>query len=321
MDPQGPIQNDPVVPIQPPIKPEVLVQPKKNLITPIILLIIGIILGIGGLLAYQKYFANKSTPTPSPTPEITSTPDPTADWKTYNDPDNKYSFKYPANLFAKESDEKNFIDIVKNENDPLSNAIISVDARLISPYLNDYETALTRRISDLGLINTQTVSIPNGVVISGTIAPDMGMAGGLKVTNGLIKYNGGAISIQYNNDNVDQATFYQILSTFKFTDQGMDFESINSAAKSALVTHLGYTPSTTYGVSKEDIQTIGNWTLGTIVIKATGEGGPDLYYFLGKKVNSIWQIAIEESQTFKGWVSEAPDGLINPDLKKIWESN
>jgi hypothetical protein len=82
--------------------------------TPIIILLV--LVGIG-FLAYFGYFYKSSTQpspeatsssismdTPSPlTPTASTTPDPTANWKTYTDPGDSYTYKYPSGLFPKEN--------------------------------------------------------------------------------------------------------------------------------------------------------------------------------------------------------------------------
>lgn len=55
------------------------------------------------VLIYLNYLKPQSisTPTPSSTPteSISPTPDPTADWKTYENKEYGFSFKYPSNWF------------------------------------------------------------------------------------------------------------------------------------------------------------------------------------------------------------------------------
>ncbi len=95
MDPQVPAQNTPITPPTEPITPSIPVQSKNNWLILVIFLVVGILVGIGGLLVYQKYFAVKPIAVASPTPVVTA--DPTADWKTYTNTKYNYSFKYPEN--------------------------------------------------------------------------------------------------------------------------------------------------------------------------------------------------------------------------------
>jgi hypothetical protein len=82
--------------------PPIIEQPKSktNWLIPIIFMILGIIIGIGGLLIFQSYVSNTHITEASPTPvakedsTVANTPDPTADWKTYSY--QTYSIKFPT---------------------------------------------------------------------------------------------------------------------------------------------------------------------------------------------------------------------------------
>jgi hypothetical protein len=101
---------------------------KSNWLNSMMFLVFGILIGILGLLVYQKYFANKSvevnkmasspiptaTPNPTTTPIQTVTPDPTADWIMYTDPVLGYSIKYPSNFnFIDKNPSASYISIIK----------------------------------------------------------------------------------------------------------------------------------------------------------------------------------------------------------------
>ncbi len=64
-----------------------------------------ILLGTTGLFAFQNYQLRQTNNTNSPSPvaslEPSSTPDPTADWKTYTNSELNFIIKYPANFVAK----------------------------------------------------------------------------------------------------------------------------------------------------------------------------------------------------------------------------
>lgn len=200
-----------------PVRSPVPAKPKNRFFPFLVVVVILLSLGIGGYVAYKNMQPGNQVLQTTPTPSVLLKPtavDLTVDWKTFTKSD--WSFRYPPNLFAKEP-VANFVDLVDSEDTPASNARISVDARLIEPYLNDYDTALKRRANDLNITNPQTKILPYGVIISGKLGPGMGE--GLKVTNGLVKYKNGAISVEYSGTNVDPQTFDQILSTFKFVDQ------------------------------------------------------------------------------------------------------
>ena len=84
------------------VSPSAAVTPvvsKTNWTISILFLILGILIGSGGLWAYQNYLVRPpfSTPIPSPVP----TTDPTANWKTYIDPAGYFSLKYPPTMVLK----------------------------------------------------------------------------------------------------------------------------------------------------------------------------------------------------------------------------
>lgn len=62
---------------------------------PLLLVIIIAIIGIAGYFAYQKGFLSKQPAYPSASATPFSTPDPTANWKTFISPDSNFSLKYP----------------------------------------------------------------------------------------------------------------------------------------------------------------------------------------------------------------------------------
>lgn len=77
---------------------------KQKGFAPIILIIVGVLIIVGGLfMAGKTGFLNKyfsvpvaTTPTPVSTPNVLSSPGPSTDWKTYTNSKHGFSFKYPA---------------------------------------------------------------------------------------------------------------------------------------------------------------------------------------------------------------------------------
>lgn len=95
MEDQSPAEVSPVAPTPEPgpLEPVQPTTTKINWFVSILFLVLGILIGVGGYWAYQNYLAKGPTAPPSPTP--TATPDVTANWKTYMDTKNNFSFKYP----------------------------------------------------------------------------------------------------------------------------------------------------------------------------------------------------------------------------------
>ena len=86
-------------------KQPVEVKPKKELLIPILLILLLIVFGITAYLGYQYYQSTKQLdtttneiqPSSLPTDESTSIPDPTTDWKIFSNTKYGYQFKYPDN--------------------------------------------------------------------------------------------------------------------------------------------------------------------------------------------------------------------------------
>jgi hypothetical protein len=98
------IVTPPVVPTTPdvaiaqPQTPEVPPKPAKKSSPLMVVAIILIILAVLSVVVYvfgSKFINPKPVSTPTPIAVVTPTPDSTANWKTYTDQINNYSFKYP----------------------------------------------------------------------------------------------------------------------------------------------------------------------------------------------------------------------------------
>lgn len=162
-----------------------------------------------GLL--PKVTKNNEDLTPEKAKQIISL-DETANWKTYTS--EKFSYKYPANYFVKES-VKGMIVIVANEDTPIQNAEISIDIRLINFYDN-FDKAVNH--TKEGLTDPKIEEINNGVKISGKVGSGFGQ--GSQETVALLRYKQGAVSVETTTADLDKLKIFdQILSTFKFLDQ------------------------------------------------------------------------------------------------------
>ncbi|MCX6792105.1 MAG: hypothetical protein NT149_03660 [Candidatus Gottesmanbacteria bacterium] len=102
--PQPP-PTQPITPI-----PPAPVKPKSNLLPVLIVILLLLSLGAAGFLVYQNRQLKQqiSHVQPTPTPLITPiiTPDPTANWKTYVDKMNRFSFQYPSTITIVDSNGK-----------------------------------------------------------------------------------------------------------------------------------------------------------------------------------------------------------------------
>lgn len=191
-------------------------QPKKSnkkfLLIGLVLLIL-----VPLVFATYKYLPTKTTPSPTPTiVKPTSTPDPTASWKTYSGRGLK--FNYPSNYKQTETEE--FINLIKDGQNPTNGEIspagtlISIGERGISEgNLNEndllklYPTGKILKVNISGMPSfsvivgkNRNVYIPKG----GNMNLYVGLSFGDNVTEDVRK--------------VGMEEFDKILSTFKFTN-------------------------------------------------------------------------------------------------------
>lgn len=239
MEPRNPLQQ----PVQPPIaptppQPPILPYTPKSQNTSLFL--IGIILllaslGSFGIFAYQNYFTQKPLPTVSPTPP-TSTPDETANWKTYTNSQAGFSIKYPADVFVYQGNpqqESQFWSNKINGGAPLElgqdgiwlNMSFSNPGAIMTDFYNKIinlrinETISQSAITKLANINSDGVA---GATYHQGIPPDF--TGEPAYTyeavwiKGNLVYRLSLSAFTESNLQTYKTTFDQILSTFKFLD-------------------------------------------------------------------------------------------------------
>ena len=73
---------------------------KKLLLVVLVVIIVAVVLG-GGYFLWQRSQNKTPQPSPTATPEVSATPDPTADWKTYTNLEKGYSIDYPNNIYTR----------------------------------------------------------------------------------------------------------------------------------------------------------------------------------------------------------------------------
>lgn len=162
------------------------------------------------VLIYLNYLKPQSisTPTPSSTPteSISPTPDPTADWKTYENNDYGFSIKYPANLTIESTIKEKLVRLLSQENIELPGGDMTAfwieDNLSISDYIQNTKIYL----SPLNLENTLkqtslTFNEVNFIKLSYTDAMDNREEYITSIKNDVFIFSGD----------------FQILSTFKFT--------------------------------------------------------------------------------------------------------
>ena len=190
---QTPVQQSPS--IEPTTNPTVPVQPKGRWLTSVALLFVGLLLGVGGVLAYQK-LPNVKQETPVPSPTSWATPDPTADWITYTNSKYNYSFKYPAGWSITFEDDQTFSNVTISSQTGKSVSAIHFEGKP--------ETDKTNWTKNF-VLDTNDYIMVEFAHCEGKPAPGTSC--------------GGAVTLE------DINTFNQILSTFKFADNKVDTSS------------------------------------------------------------------------------------------------
>ena len=210
----------------------------------------------------------KLTPTQEPT-VVSPTPDPTADWETYDNPLYKYSFKYPVDMTLTDYNEGNFRGIQLTLIGPTQKASGRTQTSLaegamiktlLIPALDAQEEAESTRHKELNVPEgdaSPDVSQTKEIVIDGEVAYQYtakGM-GNVKVTYIPIDGNTLRFAGYYDGFDGKQIRKYeelvdQILSTFKFTDgnQSNDkvepevYEAFKSKQRVSVLVDLKNTP-------------------------------------------------------------------------------
>lgn len=235
---QQPTVSEPIPVVEPP-------KVKIKWLIPVVSLILGVVIGIGGLLAYQKYFAVKPVAVASPSPVPSQTSDPTTNWKTLINTFG-FSIKYPQSFKVlgegMQVDETNapIIEISSNPGDPNNNSSalrIDISPKEMTVYKN---LTLAQIAQDNYEANQANINTFKGIItpikkttLDGQPAYTYsiksngfsGKWGGWPVNASLDKTENLTIIETENSGNyyiivlsANDPTLHQILSTFKFTD-------------------------------------------------------------------------------------------------------
>jgi hypothetical protein len=186
------------------------------------ILVLLVLVGAGSYVLGTKTAQPEVQPVSNP-PAVQSTPVPTAKWKTYTNSKYGFTIDYPTD-YEHTSD----VDVNKNEKTP--GAIKSLDLEnwfgpgesLVSgAYTGDRIVLFVYPDSKDSWSQIPTPS-PSAETVSwgGQKAlKEVGLAG-FMITIGPIKHNGIIYKFQYDlpNNKADTTNFYQMLSTFKFTN-------------------------------------------------------------------------------------------------------
>ena len=153
-----------------------------------------------------------STPTPIALATPSSTPEPTAVWKTYNERNNSFSFKYPPGYKVEER-ISGFI-VISMVDASTSGGLtdgINIDARTLGPYssVSSAEASIrsSLKISETSKINTWQVFQGTGLE---------GMLKGVGFRQAIAPYKTGAIEAEVVLTGLYTDIFDQVLSTFEF---------------------------------------------------------------------------------------------------------
>jgi hypothetical protein len=211
----------PPTPPQPMSHPSITTQPNPSKFLTILLTLV-VLISLSGLVYFylqtqslkqQLVLQTKPTPTISDTPKIQTSPttDPTANWETYTNKDLHITFQYPDQFVVVEP-APGFLKI-KNDNDPVAQAGISIETRGSGPYTT-YSEAQSYFQDSFNVTETKNVGMWQ--IFQG-IGKE-GMLKGVEFRSGIIEYRGGALEMEVLADTEYIQYFDQILSTFKFTE-------------------------------------------------------------------------------------------------------
>ena len=217
MDPQTPTVPTPPPQVTPPVVSPIL--PKKNNLAVILLSILLLItLFISGYLFLQVQGLTKQLAQLQiqPTSSIpTTTPDITANWKTYTDPKGKYSFKYP-DYWKSQSLPTNSQQLLSLRSPTEINISLSLVENLPGIDLNCEVENKRENININKLIITK-------ILTTGIKSDSCGDNSGSKTIWAVLGKNiSDYLIIRYNiaTTQMAESTFDQILSTFRFLDNG-----------------------------------------------------------------------------------------------------
>lgn len=224
-----PVIEEPV--IEKPIVPQVPQEPEKRInFFKILIVLIGILISLGLFLNAYLMFSKKETATKTSDISVipTPTPEPTADWKTYENIKAGISFKYPGD-WEISFGESNHMGIILKKIDQLQE---KVDLPGDIKQFPEYSIVIN-------LPPNESMKIPetNEKVIVGGIQ-------GTKFSQGAAPSSGPSTLVTVEKDNstylfsynamAHQEThtkylniFDQILSTFKFTDSSSSIDTTN----------------------------------------------------------------------------------------------
>lgn len=176
---------------------------KKLFLVTLIGVLVAVALG-GGYFFWQNYQKNRPVNRqPSSTPEVTATPDPYANWKTYTNSGNTISFKYPSDWKIIKSTDAELVIASTDKDIKISNII---------------EPAKGHTAIYFGFIHSALENYQDGImeVKPSPDHPD------ILIEKGIFLNEGGSFGAQtyYWKDDINidnyEKIYDQILSTFKF---------------------------------------------------------------------------------------------------------
>jgi len=188
-------------------------KPGKKIV--LIVAVVLLLLAAGSAAAYFLVFKNQATPSPSPTPAVESTPDPTADWKTYSNSEYSYSIQYPDTWATRN------VAAGAGESEALPNS------RQIEIYEKDYPKdykfeGITIQVLENPSLPQKTITL-NGLTMY-VFDTQEGEIYYVKIPtkNSYLEFTGaGGYTADENKNNIIK----QIFSTFKFTDNNRDLKT------------------------------------------------------------------------------------------------
>ncbi len=209
-------------------------KPKSNRVVGFMVVVVVLLAGAAGFLGYQNYLLQqKINKMVQPTPTPTATPDPTANWKTYTSQDYGFELRYPGDWEAKQATDGAGKPIgqfswsaprpsEKVEAYTLMLSVLNTNETTVDAFVQSYLAAGNPGKIEYKSKSDITVGGVTGFKLEGVFAFDKSQDQIYLLHNSKIYEF--ILPVKADNPNIANALennpiAYQILSTFKFTDQ------------------------------------------------------------------------------------------------------
>ncbi|MCL5091118.1 MAG: hypothetical protein M1514_03855 [Patescibacteria group bacterium] len=278
--------------------PQEVINPHQKSISKLVLLVVLLLILVTGLIfgAYTLGKKQGKALVVTQQPEVTQTSvDETANWQTYTN--EKYSIEYPSNWFVYDYKDKNLCVNISDVSNPVDiPSKLEADGHTVI-LMCFYSSAMPKSFPYTNGSNKNTTVKPyeiNGYSgIRGKETSTLGEGETVFLQNP----QGGYVTLRLETG--DTKIFDQILSTFKFTSQGVS-SSPKASDNSTALPQTKITPPASFGYTKLiDLPGIGVRALFPPEVEIT-YSNPQESYFVNKPQKTDWNCL---SFNLKGYYS------------------